>query len=293
MKKEKESGNIGIYYDNLNGYIPEDKLGQNVLYFPSTSETINISDKINPFTNIVRDNIDLRNMFMSYNVKSTYDLSAEIVGLCSTYMANSIMMNAISIFGDPWNGGSLITILRPYIKEEYEFSNDFYKAYNDFITYATEGVRCLLHNVIRNYFYEKSGIIKVNNDYVVSFINEVVHKVSTTYTDEGQRFIANIITNGSVDMKKLNDYLITLIECSTDPKTGNIGKQFDPAIRVKMLEDDAHAITYLNMALNVGISKISEITEAISYSGLFYIREISEKIDWENCNNRLESKLDY
>ena len=286
IKENEKLDKAGIYYDAMDAYIPEDKLGENVLYSPSIDTTINVNNRINPFTNVIRDNIEIHNIFREYN-QTTFNISNEIMDICTAYMANSIMMNAITIFEDPWSG-SLINSVKGYIKrEDSVLSQRFYTEYTDFINYSNSNIRFRLRNILSRYFENKSnGIITMNNESCVSFIPEVVQAVSVTCADEGQRFISNILINGSIDTVAFNSYLISLIENAPGPE---MGKPFKPDDRRKMVDDNSNALTYLNISLDCGINKLSQISEAIAYSGLYYIKEAIKNIDWEKCNNRIEN----
>ena len=154
IKENEKPDKAGIYYDAMDAYIPEDKLGENVLYSPSIDTTINVSNRINPFTDVIRDNIEMYNIFREYN-QTTFDISNEIMDICTAYMANSIMMNAITIFEDPWSG-SLINSVKGYIKrDDSVLSQRFYTEYTDFINYSNSNIRFRLRNILSRYFENK------------------------------------------------------------------------------------------------------------------------------------------
>lgn len=290
MKRRDDVEKAGhkIYYEELNASINEDDLGNNVLYFPSTTETIVASNVINPFTNVVQDTMALNAMFSTNdNISSE---SRQILNTCNDYISNSIMMNLVTIFEDPWCEGSFINVLKNFINQ----SNPdlFYQMYNNMMRETRMRIDTSIYHIINDHFTKKpkmmndySTRIRVNPDELVPFINEINKTVAPLIADQGQRFIIDIITSNAIDTESLNEFLINKVDCCPN------GKSFiRPDIKNIVVKDNAHCITYLNISLNVAITKITAISEAILCSAFHFIKTANDNVNWEAIEKRYNDK---
>ena len=136
-----------VYYDTLDAYFPEEKLGEPIMYFPSNKENVIVTDaKINPFVNVITDSFNIHNAFRT-NIDYKSTVFHNILDSCTEYMANSIMMNAIALLEDPFNSTGLINAIKPAINDEPIYGQNFYKRYDDFMY----GCRLqILHNIKQN-----------------------------------------------------------------------------------------------------------------------------------------------
>ena len=268
---KNEIKSVSVHYDHLNASLSEDAIKNPALYFPSCEEVIMTTDKVNPFVDIITENIELHNAFRLER-EDARDVIHDVINSCAQYMSNSIMMNAVSILEDPYNP-SFIPKLKQYVETIPTYGQNFY---NEYTTYINSTSRLIFENIVDKmyefYFDCDKVSLDIDESVFIPFMTSIIEYVSKVYIFEGQRFITKLITNGSIDMDALNSHLMDIYESS--------GITHTPEQRAIMNKDYAIYLTFFNMALNEFGKKISEITEAIVFSGIYNLKKIINEIDW-------------